>query len=845
MGEEMNKLITFVLAPAIFISTGWAHSDERNNFEADSVDCDASYLISSSPAGGLAFHSGDQVTITGSIRLVNDFGIESASEKGVVSDQPTLLEKFKKQGIDIVATFPSELADVSSAVQFQSNNPKEIQFTYVTSVIQAQDFNQFSVKLFNNHQEREVLTELSTVRAKLSLRLQALENLKKQTQSTAEEVTDVQAEIAKLGSVITQITAKLDQNQHLLSQNTLALQVDNLTSSESLASLIIDGFRYSISSSIGTAIEGMSPRITGQITNLRVSKPSTGTDHNPKAIESDKKNHLAEFVFNNQIVSSQSAALAPGETVSFQFQAPGLKASIANQFTIDLYSLRGMNKRENEASFSDQILVAADTVAPQWHLSSIPNAKIPFVQNMSAVDLLASDSFGRIDPSSLSVNLSGTTTSGASVNLNLGSLTATSSLDGASFEWTGPGQNLAEGDYTFTANVSDLAGNAATPYQASFTIVRTPPRISLSLGTTGILTNQYQIQIPVDITDVAPVTTTFTVDDPLIYTFSGNHFTATIPLTFEGTNSISIVSQDAAGNVSSPFNFTVIRDTIPPVLTQLLPAMNSVFYTNSLPYTITVSGLSNESLSHVSINGISASLSADRLSYQAQVPIPAGQDMISVIGTDLAGNQTLMLSSVNLIYSTLPPVISLGLSGPIITNRTALNLPITVSDSIPVTTTVWVNGTSVFQTGNTSFMYPLNFAGAGSYVVFVQSIDLAGNLASQLLAVTVDTTPPVITLSSQTTWPSKTGTVTGTLNKKVTSVTINGTAATLDASGTSFSALVTLPGFGNQSLVISAVDLAGNVGTSTVPILVQSGTIAGENPNYGWKYQECSLSGGL
>ncbi|PWU17928.1 MAG: hypothetical protein C5B49_08025 [Bdellovibrio sp.] len=785
----MSRLVSvlgslFVFLLGILANPNLAHSQQQNPAASIPVGNNASYLISLFPAGGPRFHSGDQVTITGLIKLVNNFGADSAS-----AGNSTLLDQFKRQGIDIIGSFPSEALDVSSSLKLQSVSPSIIQFTYVTSPIQPQDPNQFSLKLFNHQNGHPV------------------------------------------------------SNQDLLSQNTLALQVDNLTSKESLTSLVISGFRYSINSSIGTAIEGMSPLITGTITNLQASAASSG--QNPGAQVSTGRNRLVEFVFNNQVVFSQNVSLAPGETVSYQYQAPRLKASNPNQFTINLYSTTGKGTPSKLASFSAPIAVASDPVAPQWNANSLPNAKSPYVQNMGAIDLIVSDSFGRIDASSFSVSLSGTTTSGSNVNLNLSSLTGISSADGASFEWKGPGQNLAEGNYILSANVKDLAGNTAPPYQISFTVVRTAPQILLGIGTSAILTNQYQISIPVNITDVAPVTTTFTVDDPQVYTFSGNQFTATIPLAFEGTNSISVVSQDAAGNVSAPFEFAVIRDTISPVLTQVLPAMNAVFYTNSLPYTITVSGISNEPLSKVSINGISASLAADRLSYQAQVPILAGQDLISVIGTDLAGNPTTLLSSVSLIYSNLPPVISLGLLGPIITNKTALNLPITVSDSVPVTTTISVNGTSVFQTTDNSFLYPLSLTGAGSYAILVQSIDLAGNSSWQTLAVTVDTTPPVITLTSQTTWPSKTQTVTGTLNKKVASVSVNDTAATLDASGTSFSAVVTLPGFGNQSLMISAVDLAGNLGTASVPILVQSGTIAGENPSYAWKYQECSLSGGL
>jgi hypothetical protein len=141
--------------------------------------------------------------------------------------------------------------------------------------------------------------------------------------------------------------------------------------------------------------------------------------------------------------------------------------------------------------------------------------------------------------------------------------TATDNIDGTitgSIITTGAVNTAVAGTYTITYNVSDAAGNAATPIIRTVIVLAdtTPPTISL-VGDTTIT-----LMVGDTYTDAGATAT-----DNINGTITGNIITTgTVNTAVPGTYTITYNVSDAAGNAATPIIRTVIvlADTTPPVI---------------------------------------------------------------------------------------------------------------------------------------------------------------------------------------------------------------------------------------------------------------------------------------
>lgn len=159
----------------------------------------------------------------------------------------------------------------------------------------------------------------------------------------------------------------------------------------------------------------------------------------------------------------------------------------------------------------------------------------------------------------------------------------------------------------------------------------------------------------------------------------------------------------------------------------------------------------------------------------------------------------------------------------------------TASDNVAVDHVTWSNaatGASGTATGTTSWSVTGIVLNPGINVITATAFDAAGNSSSATLTVTLDQTPPTISITSPTSQP--------TLIVPNTNVTLGGTAADNVAlsqvfwsipainqngacNGLSNWTTVNLSTFlvvGSQFVVVTAVDTAGNTGNATVTIVV-------------------------
>lgn len=621
-----------------------------------------------------AVKSADSVTFYGTIKLIEKAKIknnEDESNKGDNNDQKSkkignLLDYFKTRGFEIVGSFPNETMDVSSKLVLTGKSETEIGFTFSATNISAADLNQFSVKVFNDTKQKDLLSRLSQIQAKLQKRILALESLKKNSRKEAwsdKALSYLNNKSSELSKIIAQITLSINSSQNLLAENKYALQVDNVIASSSQISTIMNKYKFLLTSDVGSVIEGLTTKIHGSITNLSKNGDDENQSEKEKDDEDSKKIKLkiADFIFNDKYLNTSSVELKSGQTVSFDYQTDRLLPSDKNIFSIALYNSK-KNIRKNRIGYlSFKIPVIADQVPPFWLGDSAPSNSpltvssiIQSYQTLIPVNLSVADSFGRIDEKSFSAKLSGILLDNSTFNQDLSiKFSKSSLLDGASYNFLAELNPLAEGVYNFQASVKDYAKNSALadPYKFSFRIDRTPPTVTVALND-GILTNSSVYSVPVTVNDLSPTVTKIFVNDKLQGTSSEKSINFGIFLDVEGANSIKVTSTDSAGNSTNSTAKVITKDTLPPVLSNLSPADGARIST----FLFNVRGISNKVLASITLNGKPLTISSDGKSFSGTYfSSISGANSLVWVANDLVGNTRTITTTVYLVNPLLTP----------------------------------------------------------------------------------------------------------------------------------------------------------------------------------------------
>jgi hypothetical protein len=239
----------------------------------------------------------------------------------------------------------------------------------------------------------------------------------------------------------------------------------------------------------------------------------------------------------------------------------------------------------------------------------------------------------------------------------------------------------------------------------------------------------------------------------------------------------------------------------------------------------------------VSLNGgpqQNATLVASDWSITLAGLTPNAVNTIAVTATDVAlpsGNANTVSDSI--IVDTIPPVVTL--TAPANNNLSNIKSPVltfTATDLNLSSTLVKVDGAIVNKlTGNT-----LDPLADGTHTVAVDATDAAGTQTIVTNSITVDATPPVITVVSPRVVNARVGVTSPALTITVADAnppaTAN-TAVTLD--GVNVTANATLGPFtvgSAHTLVVTSTDGVGNLSTTTLPftVILSDGRIVAISP---------------
>ncbi len=370
---------------------------------------------------------------------------------------------------------------------------------------------------------------------------------------------------------------------------------------------------------------------------------------------------------------------------------------------------------------------------------------------------------------------------------------------GGSFSQT---VQLKPGKNTISVSASDEAGNSASDTR---TVEYKPalPLINISSPADGFQTKEARITVSGSVTSEIGVASV-TVNGSAASVSANGSFSASVELK-PGANTISITATDKAQQTANA-SITVQRGGVPPQLSIGSPSEGFV----SGSRTVTVSGSAKAvagKIASVTVNGSAAAVSPDG-SWTASVTLNQGPNTISVTATDTLGGTASESRKVTVAEGAPTLYISSPADGTVVTQN-----KITVSGKVKASTpnfTVTVNGSAASAGSDGSFSATVELK-PGPNTISLSVTDSLNRSASGSRTVIFAGDPPTISVSApaQTTQAkvAVTGSAKVATGLKITSVTVNGSAASVDASG-AFSAEVTLQK-GSNSISATVTDSLG------------------------------------
>ncbi|HTC93758.1 MAG TPA: Ig-like domain repeat protein, partial [Terriglobales bacterium] len=401
--------------------------------------------------------------------------------------------------------------------------------------------------------------------------------------------------------------------------------------------------------------------------------------------------------------------------------------------------------------------------------------------------------------------VSGTVTDTSPITVQVQGVSAT--VSGNQFTTTVP--LPTEGLQNLQAVATDAAGNVGQ-VSINIHVDRTPPVVTIAQPSEGSYSNQQTIAVSGTVTDASPVTVQV---QGVSATVNGTQFTASVPLSAEGLQTLQAVATDAAGNVGQA-SVNVHVDRTPPLVKIFSPQAGA--YIKGPVITVTGS-VADASPTMTDVNAISTMLNPDG-TFSTQIPVVDGPLNIIATSHDAAGN--VGTAQVPVIIDSVPPVITVTTpQDGLITNQATQTVQGTVTDAAPVTLTI--NGSPAPVTSG-AFSQSVTMSSDGPNTITLVATDAAGNVSTKTIHVTLDRTPPTLSIAA----PSA-GAVLGSLpvivqgtvqDDTATTVTVDGIPATATQNAWQLS-VASLPD-GPHTFLVVATDAAGNSTQQTESVLI-------------------------
>ncbi|MCL7415149.1 MAG: PGF-pre-PGF domain-containing protein, partial [ANME-2 cluster archaeon] len=390
---------------------------------------------------------------------------------------------------------------------------------------------------------------------------------------------------------------------------------------------------------------------------------------------------------------------------------------------------------------------------------------------------------------------------------------------------------LSEGIHIVHIRVNDSLDKWNNNTNASFTVDMSPPFITLNSTTNNSF---IQSNTTIDLT----INDTFSRITNVTYNYNGTNLSLPPPYDIntsgwtEGLTSVKVWAFDVPGN-SNNKTFNFIIDDTPPNITSVLHNGTGIMDKNYVLWVNLTGDGGNQSYFRITGSDIKIPLvNITSNFYSINYSIPPNVEVknanLSGYLIDNAGNLNSSNASTPISIDSLSPRINLTSPVNISYIKSGTIINFTISDTFLANVTYSLNSTQANYTNQTNITLPqpyeINTAGwnESSFDLTIWANDSLNHINTSYYPITVDDTPPNLTLTSPSSDYSTTDTsvtISGTADQDA-NITINNVLIS-SVNGT-FSQNYALT-LGNNNFNINASDKAGNI--NSVILVIQRYTL--------------------
>ena len=357
------------------------------------------------------------------------------------------------------------------------------------------------------------------------------------------------------------------------------------------------------------------------------------------------------------------------------------------------------------------------------------------------------------------------------VSLDIGGVTAEVSITSNVFDGTVDLSGLGDGtEIVVSANVSDLAGNAAATFTKDGFVIKdteSPSISSITISTDDVINSSDTLSAV-----VVSVSTTGVEDGQKLslsvggitaeFAIANNGFDGTVDLLelADGAEiSVSGDVSDLAGNTAATLTKSIVKDTAAPTIAVTSVATDGTINASEVSQ-VEIIGTASENGQSVLLaitdgaNTVDTTTTVSNNSYSVTVDLTGLDDSTSIaLGVavaDAAGNEA-SASKTDIIKDTLKPSIaSISVADDNVVNSSEKSNSVAVSGSTDgvednQVITLTINGSDITATvSSDSFATSADLSSLsdGTYAVSANVSDAAGNPADESVDFVIDTTPP-------------------------------------------------------------------------------------------------------
>lgn len=267
---------------------------------------------------------------------------------------------------------------------------------------------------------------------------------------------------------------------------------------------------------------------------------------------------------------------------------------------------------------------------------------------------------------------------------------------------------------------------------------RTAPVLIITAPANGFVTGAAAVTVSGTATDSSGIQSV-KVNGTAVTVGANGAWSALVSLS-NGSNTITVVATDTAGNATTETR-TVIRDSTAPTIALTSPTAGQMV--SNAAFTVTGTVSDNRGVSGVTVNGGVATVNGG--TFLRAITLAEGANTITAIASDEAGNTATATGSV--LLDTIPPALNVTYpAGNLITNNRTMTVTGTASDSGSGLESVTVNGAEAVVSGG-AFSAGVTLQ-EGANTVTVTATDRVGHTTTVTRSVLCDTQKPVLTLVS-------------------------------------------------------------------------------------------------